>query len=60
MSDDAELESLTMANIATDNFVKNTVDENVVKQWAAKRKMVEKQLSENTVRVNKIKKYNKL
>ena len=32
MSDDAELESLTMANIATDNFVKNTVDENVVKQ----------------------------
>ena len=60
MSEGDELVGPTMANITTENFVKNTVDENVVKQWAAKRKMVEKQLSENTVRVNKIKKYNKL
>ena len=38
----------------------NAVDENVVKQWATKRKMLEKQLSENTARMNKIKKSNKL
>ena len=36
--------------------VNNTVDENVVKQRAAKRKMLEKQLSENTARMSKIKK----
>ena len=44
-----------MGNVTIDNFVKNTVDENVVKQRAAKRKMLQKQLSENTVRMNKIK-----
>ena len=64
MSDDDEVVSPTMANVTIDNFVKNTVkntvDENVVKQRAAKRKMLEKQLSENTVRMNKIKKSNKL
>ena len=60
MSDNDELLSPTMANAAIENFVKNTVDENVVKQRAAKRKMLEKQLSENTVTMNKIKKSNKL
>ena len=40
MSDDDELVSPTMANVTIDNFVKNTVDENVVKQQAAKRKML--------------------
>ena len=60
MSDVDELVSATMANVTIDNFVKSTVDENVVKQRAAKRKMVEKQLSENAVRMSKIKKSNKL
>ena len=60
MSNDDELVSPTMANATIDNFVKNAVDENVVKQRAAKRKMLEKQLSENTVTMNKIKKSNKL
>ena len=32
MSEDDELVRPTMANITTDNFVKNTVDKNVVKQ----------------------------
>ena len=59
-SDDDGLVSPTMANVTIVNFVKNTVDENVVKQGAAKRKMLEKQLSENTVGMNKIKKSNKL
>ena len=36
--------------------VNNTVDENVVKQRATKRKMLQKQLSENTARMSKIKK----
>ena len=49
MSDD-EFVSQTMVS------VNNTVDENVVKQWAAKRKILEKHLSENTARMNKIKK----
>ena len=40
--------------------VNNTVNENVVKQRATKRKMLEKQLSENTARMNNIKKSNKL
>ena len=40
--------------------VNNAVHENVVKQRAAKRKMLEKQLSENTARMNRIKKSNKL
>ena len=60
MSDDDELVSPTMITVTIDNFVKNTVDENVAKQRAAKRKMLEKQLSENTVRMNRIKKSNKL
>ena len=60
MCDDDELVSSTMANVTIDNFVKHTVDENVFKQRAAKRKMLEKQLSENTERMNKIKKSNKL
>ena len=60
MSEDDELVSPTMANVTIENFVKNTVDENVVKQGATKRKMLEKQLSVNTVRMNKIKKSNKL
>ena len=60
MSDDDELVSPAMANVTIDNFVKNTVDENVVKQRAARRKSLEKQLSENTVAMNKIKKSNKL
>ena len=49
MSDD-EFVSETMVSF------NNTVDENVVKQLAAKRKILEKQLSENTARMNKIKK----
>ena len=49
MSDD-EFVSPTMVS------VNNTVDENAVKQQAAKRKILEKQLSENTARMNKIKK----
>ena len=53
MSDD-EFVSPTMVS------VNNTVDENAVKQRAAKRKILEKQLSENTPRMNKIKKSNKL
>ena len=59
MSDD-ELVSPTMVNLTSDNFVKNTVNENVVKQQAAKRKMLEKHLSENTRRMNKLNKSNKL
>ena len=34
----------------------NTVDENAVKQHAAKRKILKKQLSENTARMSKIRK----
>ena len=52
ISDD-EFVSRTMVS------VNNTVDENFVKQRAAKRKILEKQLSENTARINKIKKSNK-
>ena len=59
MSDD-ELVSPTMVNLTSDNFVKNTVNENVIKQRAAKRKMLEKQLSGDTARMNKLKKSNKL
>ena len=40
--------------------VNNTTDETVVEKRAEKRKMLEKQLSENTVKMNKIKKSNKL
>ena len=40
--------------------VNNTVDENVIKQREAKRKMLEKQLSENTAIMNKSKKSDKL
>ena len=40
--------------------VNNTVDENAVKQPVEKREILEKQLSENTARMNKIKKSNKL
>ena len=40
--------------------VNNKTDETVVKKRAEKRKMLEKQLSENTVEMNKIKKSNKL
>ena len=40
--------------------VNNTTDETVVKKRAEKRKMLEKQLSKNTVKMNKIKKSNKL
>ena len=36
--------------------VNNTVDENAVKQRVAKRKVLEEQLSQNTARMNKIKK----
>ena len=32
MSDNDELVSPTIANVTTDNFVKNTVDENAFKQ----------------------------
>ena len=41
MSDGDELVSPTMVDVTIDNFVKNTVDENVVKKRAAKRKMLE-------------------
>ena len=40
--------------------VNNTTDETVVKKRAEKRKMLEKQLSKNTVKMNKIKKSNEL
>ena len=40
--------------------VNNKTDETVVRKRAEKRKMLEKQLSENTVEMNKIKKSNKL
>ena len=40
--------------------VNNTTDETVVKKRAGKRKMLEKQLSKNTAKMNKIKKSNKL
>ena len=40
--------------------INNTTDETVVKKRAEKRKMLEKQLSKNTVKMNKIKKSNKL
>ena len=40
--------------------VNNTVNKNVIKQRAVKRKMLEKQLSENTARMSNIKKWNKL
>ena len=40
--------------------VNSTVNKNVVKQRAVKGKMVEKHLSENTARMNNIKKSNKL
>ena len=49
MSDD-EFVTPTMVS------VNNTVDENAVKQRAAERKTLEKQLSENTARMHKIKK----
>ena len=49
MSDD-EFVSPTMVSVNA------TVDENAVKQRVAKRKILEKQLSENTARMNKIKK----
>ena len=51
---DSELVRPTMVS------VNNTTDETVVKKRAEKRKMLEKQLSENTVKMNKIKKSNKL
>ena len=53
MSDD-EFVSPTMVSVNA------TVDENAVKQRVAKRKILEKQLSENTARMNKIKKSSKL
>ena len=40
--------------------VNNTVNKNVTKQRATKRKMLEKHLSENTARMNNIKQSNKL
>ena len=40
--------------------VNNTANKTVVKKKAEKRKMLEKQLSENTVKMNKIKESNKL
>ena len=40
--------------------VNNTTDETVVEKRPEKRKMLEKQLGENTVKMNKIKKSNKL
>ena len=49
MSDD-EFISRTMVS------VNNTVDENTVKQLVVKTKILEKQLSENTARMIKIKK----
>ena len=51
---DSELARPTMVSI------NNTTDETVVKKRAEKRKMLEKQLSENIVKINKIKKSNKL
>ena len=47
---DNEFVSSTMVS------VNNTVDENAVKQPVEKREILEKQLSENTARMNKIKK----
>ena len=41
-------------------FVNNTTNESIGKNRAEKRKMLEKQLSENTVEINKTKKSNKL
>ena len=40
--------------------VNNAANKTVVKKKAEKRKMLEKQLSENTVKMNEIKKSNKL
>ena len=40
--------------------VNNTANKTVVKKKAENRKMLEKQLSENTVKMNEIKKSNKL
>ena len=40
--------------------VNNAVDENANKKRVEKRKMLEKQLSENTLRMKQIKKTNKL
>ena len=51
---DIDLVRLTMV------FVNNTTDESIGKNRAEKRKMLEKQLSENTVEINKTKKSNKL
>ena len=51
---DNELTRPTMAS------VNNKTDEYLRKERAEKRKMLEKQLSENTVKMNKIKKSNKL
>ena len=41
-------------------FVNDTTNESIGKNRAEKRKMLEKQLSENTVEINKTKKSNKL
>ena len=41
-------------------FVNNTTNESIGKNRAEKRKMLEKQLSENTAEINKTKKSNKL
>ena len=51
---DSELVRPTMVS------VNNTTDETVVKKRAEKRKMLEEQLRENTVKMNKTKKSNKL
>ena len=51
---DSELARPTMVS------VNNTTDETVVNKRAEKRKMLENQLSEYTVKMNKIKKSNKL
>ena len=51
---DSELVRPTMVS------VNSKTDETVVKRRAEKRKMLKKQLSENTVKMNKIKKSNKL
>ena len=40
--------------------INNTTDETVIKKRAEKRKMLERQLSKNTAKMNKIKKSNKL
>ena len=53
-SSDSELVRPTMVS------VNNTTDETVVKKRAEKIKMLENQLSEYTVKMNKIKKSNKL